>query len=418
MVKEYKVPWAVWREPEFLNLTFPDSWDIEMCTMNGSGTSELSEVEIKNAIMNPIGSPKLSELAEGKENAVIVIDDMTRPTEISKIIPFVLEELKKANIEKDQITILLAIGAHRPMNRQDCILKLGVDIVDTYRIENHHPYINLKHLGKSSAGTPIYVNKTYLDADLKIAIGGVIPHTLAGFGGGAKIVLPGVCGIKTLAANHTGRTGGIGTISDARRDIEDIAKKVGLDYSINVILTDNGKIARIFSGDFIDAHREAMKFGLGFYSTKVSSNYKICFLNTYPEDSELEQAQYKSINFLFTAPSNLIDQKGAVVMMTSSYEGRGYHSLVSETGSMLHHNLKDRKGYMSAMGEKKVYLFSPNVNEYDKNHLWPESVKLFNKWEDLILDLKTVFGDSLKAAIIPSSIQLSEEWVQERENKS
>ena len=417
MVKEFKIPWAAWREPEFLSLSFPDTWEIELCNMNGSGSSELSEIDIKSSILNPIGSLKLSELAKGKEKVAIVIDDMTRPTEISKIIPFVLEELKAANIEKDQITILLAIGAHRPMNRQDCILKLGVDIVDTYRIENHHPYINLVHLGKSSVGTPIYVNKTYFDADLKIAIGGVIPHTLAGFGGGAKIVLPGVCGIKTLAANHTGRKGGIGIITDARQDIEDIAKKVGLDFSINVILTDTGKIARIFSGDFIDAHREAMKFGLEFYSTKVSSNYKICFLNTFPEDSELEQAQYKSINFLFTAPPDLIDQKGAIVMMTSSYEGRGYHSLISETGSLLHHNIGDRKGYQSAIGEKKVYLFSPNVNEYDKNHMWPESVKLFNKWEDLIQELQNVFGDSLKAAIIPSSIQLSEKWVQEKENK-
>ncbi|MHA2281980.1 MAG: lactate racemase domain-containing protein [Promethearchaeota archaeon] len=409
MAKEFKIPWAAWRDPEFLNLSFPETWDVEMCKMNGSGSSELSENEIKKSILNPIGSLKISELAKGKETVTIVIDDMTRPTQISKIIPFVFEELKKANIEKDQITILLAIGAHRPMNRQDCILKLGVDIVNAYKIENHHPYINLVELGKSSIGTPIYVNKTYLDADLKIAIGGVIPHSLAGFGGGAKIVLPGVCGIKTLAANHVGRTGGIGIITDARQDIEDIAQKVGLDFSINVVITDTGKIAKIFSGHFIKAHREAMKFGLEFYSTKVPDNNQICFFNTFPEDSELEQAQYKAFNFLMTAPSTMIDDEGGIVMMTSSYEGRGYHSLVSETGSMLHHNLGANKRFWDEfIKERKVYLFSPNVNEYDKNHLFPESVKLFNNWADLIQELQDTFGDSLKASIIPSSIQLSE----------
>ena len=407
MVNKFKIPWAAWREPEFIELEFPDTWNITLSKMNGAEANELSASEIKDAILNPIGTSKLVDLAKGKENVVIVIDDMTRPTRISKILPFVLEELDTVGVKKDQITILLALGAHRPMNRQDCILKLGVDIVNTYRIENHHPFINLEFLGKSEIGTPIYVNKTYLNADLKIAIGGVIPHSLAGFGGGAKIVLPGVCGIETLEANHRGRTGGIGIITDARRDIEDIAAKVGLDFSINVISTETGKIAKIFSGHFIEAHREAMRFGLQFYSTEVTKNNQICFFNTFPEDSELEQAQYKAFNILWTAPSDLVEKNGAIVIMSSSYEGRGFHSLMSETGSKLHHNLGDSKFWEYFIQSRKVYLFSPNVNEYDKNHLFPSSVKLFNNWEDLIIELQEKFGDSLNALIIPSSIQLA-----------
>ncbi|MFX1477550.1 MAG: lactate racemase domain-containing protein [Promethearchaeota archaeon] len=406
-MKKIKVPWAAWREPELLELTFPDSWDITNCTMEGSGTQELSEIEIENSIQNPIGTPKLSELAKEKKNVVIVIDDMTRPTPISKILPLVLEELRKVGINEEQITILLAIGAHRPMNRQDCILKLGEDIVNTFRIENHHPYINLEYLGESAIGTPIYVNKTYVDADLKIAIGAVIPHILAGFGGGAKIVLPGVCGIETLEANHKGKKGGIGVITDVRKDIEDIAQRVGLDFSINVIITETGKIAKMFSGDFIIAHREAMKFGLEFYSTEITENNQICFFNSYPEDSELEQAQYKAFNFLMTTPSTFIDSEGAIVLMTSSYEGRGFHSLVSETGSKLHHNIGESLFWQVFVKKRSVYLFSPNVNEYDKNHLFPKSVKLFNKWVDLIQELQNTFGDSLKASVIPSSIQLA-----------
>ena len=250
MVNAFNIPWAVWRDPELLELTFPKTWDINLCNMNGTGVAELSEDEIRDSILNPIGTLKISELADGKENVVIVVDDMTRPTQISKIIPHVLDELKVANIKKDQITILLAIGAHRPMNRQDCILKLGIDIVNEFRIENHHPYENLKSYGKSMRGTPIYVNNTYADADLKIAIGGVIPHPLAGFGGGAKIVLPGVCGIETLEANHNGSlNGGIGRVTDARRDIEDIAEKIGLPEDEVIVhiddLDDMGWIERV-----------------------------------------------------------------------------------------------------------------------------------------------------------------------------
>ncbi|MFX1574799.1 MAG: nickel-dependent lactate racemase [Promethearchaeota archaeon] len=412
MVKNYKIPWAAWREPEFLELTFPDSWNTSLYKMNGSNTPELKAEEIKKSILNPIGTPKISELGKGKSRVVIVIDDMTRPTPVSKIIPYVLEELNEAGIYDYQITVILAIGAHRPMTRNDCILKLGKDLVSRLNIENHHPYENLTYIGKSTRGTPIYVNKTYMDADLKIAIGGVIPHPLAGFGGGAKIVLPGVCGIKTLEANHSagmkGKAGGIGRMTDIRRDIEEIAEEVGLDFSINVILSDYGKISKIFSGHFKKAHRKAMEFGKQFYSTKVDLNNQICFFNSYPEDSELIQAQYKPFNFLTTAPRDILDNEGAIVIMTASYEGRGYHSLVGETGSKLYKNIGETIFWKVFVNKKKVYIFSPNVSEFDKNHCFPESVKLFDNWNNLVQELGKNYKNSPKAAIIPSSIQLCE----------
>jgi len=408
MTQTFKIPWAVWREPGFINLDFPDSWDISEYKMEGAEYNDLSELEIRKAVLNPIGTEKLSELAKGKEKIVIVIDDMTRPTPIFKILPSVLEELREANIKDNQITILLAIGAHRPMTRHDCILKLGEDIVNKFRIENHHPYENLVYLGDSKKGTPIHVNKTYVDADLRIAIGGVIPHTLAGFGGGAKIILPGVCGIDTLEANHKGLSGGIGIITEVRKDIEDIAEKVGLDFSVNVIYTGKCEIARIFAGHFKDAHRKAIEFGKQAYSTKIIQNNKICFFNTFPEDSELNQAQYKAFNFLFTAPQTLIDPDGAIVAMTSSYEGRGYHSLIGETGARLHRNIGETRIWDFLMKGRNVYLFSPNVNEIDKNHFFPESVMLFNNWTDLIQDLQSKYGDSPKVAIVPTSIQMAE----------
>ncbi|MHA2182291.1 MAG: lactate racemase domain-containing protein [Promethearchaeota archaeon] len=409
MVNSFNIPWAVWREPELLELTFPEAWNVKLCNMNGSGVSEISEDEIRKSILNPIGNLKISDLAVGKEKVVIVVDDMTRPTQISKIIPHVIDELKVANIKNDQITILLAIGAHRPMNRQDCILKLGLDIVNEFKIENHHPYENLESYGESEIGTPIFVNKTYASSDLRIAIGGVIPHPLAGFGGGAKIVLPGVCGIETLAANHRSTAGGIGIITDTRRDIEDIAEKVGLDFSINIILTETGKTAKMFSGHFKDAHRKAMEFGKQFYSTQITHNNQIAFFNSFPEDSELNQTQYKGFNFLRTTPTDFLDQNGAIVIMTSSYEGRGYHSLVGETGARLYHNIGNNTIFWKYyVKERDVYLFSPNVSEIDKNHYFPKSVKLFKEWSPLIQELSTKFDNSPKVAIVPSSIQMSE----------
>jgi nickel-dependent lactate racemase len=380
--------------------------------MNGAESQELADDVIRSSILNPIGTKRLSDMAVGKERIVIAIDDMTRTTQISRIFPHIFEELEKANIHKEQIKIIAAVGAHRPMNRQDFLLKLGEEIVSTIEVENHHPYENLTNIGNSSKGTPIDVNSTYLNADLKIAIGGVIPHPLAGFGGGAKIVLPGVCGIRTLEANHAagmrGEGAGIGRMTDIRRDIEDVVEKVGLDFSVNVLLNEQGLLAKIYSGHFKAAHRKAMEEAVQFYSTKVTLNNQICFFNSFPEDSELNQAQYKPFNFLMTAPNNMLDRRGAIVIMTSSYEGRGYHCLLSETGSKLYRNLIESVIWRAFVKKRKVYLFSPNVNIYDKNHFFPESVELFTEWSELIKRLKKDFENSPKAAVFPCSIQISE----------
>ncbi|MHA1292659.1 MAG: nickel-dependent lactate racemase [Promethearchaeota archaeon] len=410
MVKTFKVPWAAWREPKHLELMFPDSWGVELCRMLGADGPELNEKEIQKSIKNPINTPRLSELASEKKEIAIVVDDMTRTTPISKILPYILEELHIGGVEDEQITILLALGAHRPMTRQDCILKLGKEITDKYKIENHHPYENLEFLGESKIGTPIYVNKTYYKSDLKIAIGGVIPHPLAGFGGGAKIILPGICGIETLEANHSAALRGIGVglgrITQLREDIEDTTQKIGLHFSVNIVLTELGGIAGVFAGHYIDAHRRAMELAKKNYSTIISPNNDICFFNSYPEDSELNQC-FKALNFILTAPANLIKRKGTIVIMTSSYEGKGYHSLLWETGSRLYKNFGDSIIWKPATKRRTVFVFSPNISETDLYHFFPRDVKLFREWDGLIEKLNEIYGDSPKAAIFPCSIQLS-----------
>lgn len=409
-MQSFKIPWAAWREPQALEITFPDTWKVSNCRMNGADAPELTPEQIKKEIANPIGTPQLTQMAVGKENVVIVVDDLTRTTPVYKIIPHVLEHLESAGISNEKIKILLALGAHRPMNRHDCILKLGKEIVESYDIQNHHPYENLVDLGESKAGTPIEVNATYHAADLKIAIGGVIPHPLAGFGGGAKIILPGVCGIRTLEGNHSagmrGIGAGIGRLTQIREDIEDTAERVGLDFSINAILTEKGDLAAITAGHFKDAHRKAMDIARQNYSTKVTLENQICFFNLFPEDSELNQA-VKGFNFLMTAPNNMLDRKGTIVLMSSAHEGRGYHSLIAETGARLYSNFADSVLWKGFVKRRKVLFFSPNINQHDLRHFYPPSVELFHEWDELIDKLKELHGDSPKASIFPCSIQLS-----------
>jgi nickel-dependent lactate racemase len=403
-----KIPWAAWREPEYLKISFPENWDVSLCRMNGN--SEIDEKKIVESIHNPIGTERISELAQGKEKVVIVVDDMTRTTPIYKIMPYILSELKKAHIDQSHITILLALGAHKPMNRRDCILKLGKEVVNKINIENHHPYENLVELGESSLGTPIHINKTYYDADLKISAGGVIPHPLAGFGGGAKIVLPGVCGIKTLEANHSaamrGIGAGMGRMTGVREDIEDIADKVGLDFSINAILTEEGNIGAITSGHFRDAHRKAMEIAKNFYKTEVTLDNDVAFFNLFPEDSELSQA-IKGFNFLMTAPNKMLKRRGTIVLMSSAYEGRGYHSLIGETGAKLYKNIGDNIIWRAFVKRRNVLFYSPNISKHDLSHFFPKSVELFHELDPLMQNLEKMYGNDIKAALFPCSIQLA-----------
>jgi nickel-dependent lactate racemase len=410
MTKTFNIPWAAWYGDKDLQLKFPDSWDVSVFEMEN--TSELSQEDIEKALLNPIGKSTIQEIAKGKSNAVIAVEDISRPVQAESILEIVLNELNLAGITNDNITLIYAVGAHRPMNRQDSIKKVGQKVIDEIKIENHHPYENLIYIGDSYKGTPIYINRTYYDAELKIAIGSVIPHPLAGFGGGAKIILPGLCGIQTLKANHQAGVRGIGVglgiVTELRKDIEDTCKKVGLDFSINVIPTMSRKVGGIFAGDFIKAHRKAMEFAQKVYSTQIPSNLNldIGFFNLYPEDTELSQA-IKGLNFCLNS-NNFLKQEGAVVIMTAASEGRGFHSLLGEIGGKLYKNWGESVIFKVTVRKKNFYLFSRNVNRRDVTHYFPENTLFHTDFQELIKNLERDYGNTPKVGIIPCSNQLAQ----------
>ncbi|MHA1263917.1 MAG: nickel-dependent lactate racemase [Candidatus Helarchaeota archaeon] len=406
---QVKIPWGAWSDSLDYTLTFPDSWIVELYPIRNA--EDISQDQLRTSLLTPIGTKTISELAKGKDNAVIVIDDMTRLTPSGRIVPLVIKELEKAGISKEAITIIVALGAHRPLTRNDLIKKLGEPIVNSMNIQNHHPYENLVDLGKTANGTPVHVNKTYYQAALKIAISGVIPHPLAGYGGGAKIILPGICGIETLEANHRlgmERGSGLGYVTKAREDIEETAKMVGLDFSINVILTMRGGIAGVFAGDYIDAHRKAIALGNQVYATQVPPRgVDIGIFNLYPEDTELNQA-LKGFNFIL-ASKNFLKRDATIVLTSACTEGRGYHSLLAETGAKLFTNWGDHIVFKAVISRKRRFaFFSPNLNRADIEHLYPKSTLFSSQWEILLKKLVEIHGDTARVAVFPCSLQIPE----------
>jgi nickel-dependent lactate racemase len=144
----------------------------------------------------------LEELVRGKKQAVIVFDDMTRPTPVKDVAPHIVESLHRAGLRKDQIRFIWALGAHGAYDMLNARKKLGEMIVENNAVYNHNPYENTVRIGRTPTGVELWFNKEFLACDLKIGIGCITPHVHAGYGGGAKLIFPGVAGIESINQFH------------------------------------------------------------------------------------------------------------------------------------------------------------------------------------------------------------------------
>jgi nickel-dependent lactate racemase len=391
------IPWGCWYGDGALELQFPAGFSVEL---NDIETRRgLSAAEIVDAVRTPVESPPLRTLADGADTAVIAVDDISRPTPMRDVLPALLRELSA--IPEGRITVLIALGAHRPMVRSELESKLGPDILGRLNVEQHHPYENLVDLGRSKRGTPVRLNRTFHDAAVKVTVGCVLPHPYMGYGGGAKMVVPGLAGIDTLQANHqpavTGITGGLcDPESEARRDIEDIALAVGLRFSCNAVVNARREIAALFCGHVVASHRVAATACRAMYTTVAkSAPYDVVCLNAYPKDTELLQAG-NTLNCYRSAKRPLVREGGTIVVTAACSTGRGYHSLHG----------KDMRLYRTPVAKpflegREVIVFSPNLNRRDFEVSFWKDYRFANSWADVVSILSARHGASASVGVFP-----------------
>jgi nickel-dependent lactate racemase len=400
-----KVPWKCWYGNELFNLTFPTNWNVENISMNDA--NPISDETIRSKILNPISSLQLKELVKGKSRPVIVIDDIHRPTESYRIIPILLREMIGAGIETDQIDVLVSLGAHRPMSREDLEKKIGKDMVNTLKVYNHNPYENLKLMGKTSLGAPLYLNRFLVESDIKIIVGSVIPHPYAGFGGGAKLVLPGLAGIDTIEQNHKpayeGKSGNIGVVEgNARRDeMENAASMVGIDFVVNTVCNSEGKTAGVFAGGLMDSHRAAVKFAQQVYATDVKYNLDVGIFNAFPKDNGIIQS-FNSLNVWSTRSKNkqVVKPDGTIIICSSCPDGVGYHGL-ADRGMRLHIR-RDKHGFFKhILTGRKIIFFSPTLMPRDLHDFLPNTALLYRKWSFVIQELKKAYPQKIDVGVFP-----------------
>lgn len=223
---------------------------------------------VAKAMENPIGSPKLSTLAKGKKDAVIIISDHTRPVPSRDIIPLMLRQLRQGNPDIE-ITLLVATGCHRGTTVQELAQKLGKDIVANEKIVVHDafdPQSNVQ-IGILPSGAKLVIDKLAAQTELLVAEGFIEPHFFAGFSGGRKSVLPGICDRVTVLGNHCGafidnqraRTGVIEG-NPIHQDMLAGAEMAKLQYIVNVVINEEKKTVAAFAGHFQRAHEAGVKF--------------------------------------------------------------------------------------------------------------------------------------------------------------
>jgi lactate racemase len=279
--------------------------------------------EIRRALANPIGAPRLSEAVRGARRVVIVADDMTRLTPVEMLVPALLEELNQAGVNDDQITVLIALGTHRPMTGPEIEAHFGPQVTSRVRVINN-PWQNLEEmvdLGVTPNGTPVLVSRAAVESDFLIGVGSIVPHHIPGFSGGAKIIQPGISGAATTGATHYLSTRAersyLGQENNpVREEIERIAGQVGLKAILNVVLDPAGKLVRAFYGDFVQAHRAGVAVSKRVYGVPVPGLADIVIAGSHPCDIEFWQA-HKSLY-----PAEIaVRPGGTIIVVTPCPEG-------------------------------------------------------------------------------------------------
>jgi len=305
-------------------VNIPDENITDILLPNKISLEQNEEEEIKNALANPIGTPLLREIVKPGQKIAIITSDITRPMPTSKVMPAILDELYEAGVRKEDITLVFALGSHRKHSEEEKRKLAGerayseITCIDSDQND-------CIHMGVTSRGTPVDIFAPVAKADIRICLGNIEYHYFAGYSGGGKAIMPGVSSRAAIQSNHSmmvkdeacaGRLDN----NPVREDIEEAASICGVDFILNVVLSEHKKIIRAFAGDMIKAHRAGCKFIDEIYLKKISSCADIVLVSQggAPKDLNLYQTQKALDN-----AKHAVRKGGIIILVGSCKEGLG-----------------------------------------------------------------------------------------------
>ena len=311
-----------------LRVQLPD--DLQVTVVEPSKGEPIADpaAAVEQALAAPIGARPLAEIARGRSDAVVVISDKTRPVPNGLVLAPVLRTLEAAGIARERIEILVATGLHRPNTREELVGMTSPEIVERYRFRNHiaRNADEHVHLGRTSRGSEIWLDRGFVAADLKVVTGLIEPHLMAGYSGGRKGVAPGLAGVETMRSAHgaamlEGHVGpGIIQDNPFHEDLLEIVRLTGVDFLVDVSINRARQLTGVFAGDIERAHEAGMRFVEHEVCVDLDAAADIVVTSAggYP----LDDTYYQSIKGMVAA-LNVVRRGGTIILAAAITEGIG-----------------------------------------------------------------------------------------------
>ena len=314
---------------DLLEVEIPDQNLADVLTLQKSVPIEQPERAVWDAIESPIHSAPLATLAQDRTSACVVISDVTRPVPNKLILPPILQTLESSGIPREKITILIATGIHRPNEGKELEEMVGTEIMNSYRIVNHfsQKIETHKYLGLTQGGAPVYIDKTYLESDLKVTTALIEPHLMAGYSGGRKSICPGLASIETMKVLHGPQIlehpkASVGNLEGNPLHIEatEIALMAGVDFNVNVTIDDQRRLTGVFAGDIVESHLAGVRFVEKQVTVTLPEPVDAVLVSSagYPLDTTFYQAVKGML-----AAVDIVKQNGSIILVAECSQGIG-----------------------------------------------------------------------------------------------
>ncbi len=402
-----------------------DGLDIEVPdhahVLQMSDAPALSDLDqkLEEALAHPIGALALRQLARDRSDACIVISDITRPVPNVKILPPILRILEEEGIAREDITILVGTGLHRPNEGEELVQLVGEEIACSYRIVNHkaRERDTLTYLGDTSGGAPIWIDTLYVESDLKIATSLIEPHLMAGYSGGRKAICPGLMGVDTMRVlhgpkllSHANAAEGIIEGNPFHRQALEVAQRAGVDFTLNVAMNEQREVTGIFAGDLEKAHAEGVSFVQRQNGATLSE--PVDMVVTSSAGLPLDLTFYQAVKGL-TAALPITKKGGTVLIVARCDEGIGgpeFTDLLLNTTSVetFAQRLEDPDFFVidqwqlqelcKVMRKANVMMFSEGIQDEERERVLVEMVPSVEGAIARVLDER---GADARIAVIP-----------------
>ncbi|MDH5783478.1 MAG: nickel-dependent lactate racemase [Candidatus Bathyarchaeota archaeon] len=372
-------------------------------------------VEVERVLNDPVGTKRLSEIAKAGDRVAIVVDDATRATPSYLMVLPILDELNKAGVKDEDITVIFGCGTHRPVTPEEMKTLVGEETLERVKTISHDCRTkDMVYIGKTKTlGTKVYVNKIFAEADIRVLTGDVGLHYYAGYGGGRKSVLPAISGIGAIQHNHSeilhpkARTG-ILEGNPVHEDMVEAARLAKPDFILNIVTNSKGELVRAFAGDLEKAHAEGVSLVDEMYKVPIERRAKIVVVSPggHPFDIDLYQA-YKGVDCALKA----VKKGGVIIWVAECPEGHGnqvfYEWMTKfkelkqmETEIKKRFKIGGHKAYylMKALQKVKIILVSSLPDYYAANVFKLKTAKAVN---NALNNAFNIAGKDAKVWVMP-----------------